>query len=456
MFLLKPYPKLPMLCLALVLALVAVFSGASEARGQAAAPAPPPTPVLVTEVRTADVPLFSEYPAQTYARDTVEVRGRVSGYVEKWLFKPGQEVRAGDVLYVLDARPYEAALTQAKGNLAQSEADLEFAQKQVAVLQAEAGLAVAQANMLKAQQDVERLAPLVQQDAAPKQDLETAQAVLEATKANVRAGQANLDQARLSTRTQIASTQGKAEALRGAVRVNELNLEYATIKAPIAGLIGDTLVPVGGLVNATSPQPLTTIVPVDPMWVRFKVTESEYLTFKKRGNLTQSSLTLILADGTQFPARGRVENTVNEVDPKTGTLELQARFPNPRHFLLPGQFGRVRIETDARKGALLIPQRAVQQLQNMQTVLRVGPGNKVETAVVTISERAGDNVIVDTGLKAGDRIIVEGQLKVRPGMTVAPSAYQASVSVPGPVSGPAQGRAAIPAQGRASGPTPKK
>ncbi len=448
MFLLKPCPKLPMLCLTLVLVVTAALSGGPEARGQAAAPAPPPTPVLVTEVRTADVPLFSEYPAQTYARDTVEVRGRVSGYVEQWLFKPGQEVRAGDVLYVLDARPYEAALTQAKGNLAQGEAELEFAQKQVAVLQAEAGLAVAQANMLRAQQDVERLAPLVKQDAAPKQDLETAQAVLDAAKANVRAGQANLDQARLSTRTQIASTQGKVEALRGAVRANELNLEYATIKAPIAGLIGDTLVPVGGLVNATAPQPLTTIVPVDPMWVRFKVTESEYLTFKKRGNLTQSSLTLILADGTQFPSRGRVENTVNEVDSKTGTLELQARFPNPRRFLLPGQFGRVRIETDVRKGALLIPQRAVQQLQNMQTVLRVGSGNKVETAVVTIRERAGDNVIVDTGLKAGDRVIVEGQLKVRPGMAVAPSAYQAAVSVPGPASGPAQGRAASP--------TPKK
>src|SRR6185436_10088791 len=220
--------------------------------------------------------------------------------------------------------------------------------------------------------------------------------------------------------------------------------EYATIQAPISGLIGDTLVPVGGLVNATSPQPLTTIVPVDPMWVRFKVTESEYLAFKKRGNLTQSSLTLILADGTQFPSRGRVENTVNEVDSKTGTLELQARFPNPRHFLLPGQFGRVRIETEVRKGVMLIPQRAVQQLQNMQTVLLVGSGNKVEAAVITTSERAGDNVIVDRGVKPGDRVIVEGQLKVRPGMTVAPSAYQAAVSVPGP------------AQSRGAASAPKK
>jgi len=440
----KRNKQLQVICLALALAFAAALSGCMEAHGQAPGAAPPPAPVLVTEVRTADVPLISEYPAQTYARDTVEVRGRVSGYVEKWLFKPGQEVRAVDALYVLDQRPYEAALVQAKGNLAQSEADLEFAQKQVAVLQAEASLAVAQANLLKAQQDVERLAPLVKEDAAPKQDLETAQAALDAAQATVRANQANVDQARLSTRTQIASTQGKVEALRGAVRANELNVEYATIQAPISGLIGDTLVPVGGLVNATSPQPLTTIVPVDPMWVRFKVTESEYLAFKKRGNLTQSSLTLILADGTQFPSRGRVENTVNEVDSKTGTLELQARFPNPRHFLLPGQFGRVRIETEVRKGVMLIPQRAVQQLQNMQTVLLVGSGNKVEAAVITTSERAGDNVIVDRGVKPGDRVIVEGQLKVRPGMTVAPSAYQAAVSVPGP------------AQSRGAASAPKK
>jgi membrane fusion protein (multidrug efflux system) len=240
------------------------------------------------------------------------------------------------------------------------------------------------------------------------------------------------------------------EALRGAVRANELNVEYATIQAPISGLIGDTLVPVGGLVNATSQQPMTTIVPLDPIWVRFKVTESEYLTFKKRGNLTQSSLALILADGSPFPARGRVENTANEVDPKTGTLELQARFPNPRHFLLPGQFGRVRIETEIRKGVMVIPQRAVQQLQNMQTVLLVGQGNKVETTVVTITDRAGDNFIVDRGLKPGDRVIVEGQLKVRPGMTVAPSAYQAAVTnqtaaAPGPASGPARATASGPA-----------
>ena len=275
-----------------------------------------------------------------------------------------RKCRPAKRLYVLDKRPYEAALDQAKGNLAQSEADLDYAQKQVALQQAQANLAVTQANLVKAQQDVDRLTPLVKADAASKQDLDAAVAALGAGEANVNANQANVEQARLSTRTQIASMQGKVDALRGAVRTAQLNLEYATIQAPISGLVGDTQVPVGGLVNATSPQPLTTIVPLDPIWVRFKVTETEYLDFKKRGNLTRSELTLVLADGSEFPHKGRVENTVNQVDPKTGTLELQARFPNPQHVLLPGQFGKVRFETNLRKDVVLVPQRAIQQLQS--------------------------------------------------------------------------------------------
>lgn len=408
-----------------LLILVVVAMGSSGCGSQAQSPpaAPPPPPVLVMEAKVADVPIYSEYPAQTYARDTVDVRGRVDGYIEKWLFRPGQEVHAGDVLYVLDVRPYEAALEQAKGNVAQTQADLEFARNQVALLQAEANLAAAQANLIKAQQDVDRLTPLVKEDAAAQQDLDAAVAALDASKANVRANQANVDQNRLSTRTQIASNQGKVQALQGALRTAQLNLEYATIRAPISGLVGETLVPVGGLVNANSQQPLTTIVPLDPMWVRFKVTESEYLAFKKRGNLTQSSLTLVLADGTGFPQRGRVENTANQVDPKTGTLDLQARFPNPQHTLLPGQFGKVRFQTDIRKSAILIPQRAVQQLQSTQTVFTVGPGDKVELRAIAASERIGESSVVEQGLKPGDRVIVEGQLKVRPGMVVHPAPY---------------------------------
>jgi membrane fusion protein (multidrug efflux system) len=401
---------------------VAVTSGCNSA-AQNKAPTQAAPMVVVTQVESGDVPVLSEYPAQTYARNTVEVRGRVDGYIDKWLFHPGQEVHSGDVLYVLDVRPYEAAVEQAKGNVAQSEADLEFARKQVALLQAEANLAAAQANLLKAQQDYDRLEPLVKDEAAAQQELDSAVAALHAGEANVRASQANVDQTRLSTQTQISSTAGKMDAQRGALHTATLNLEYATIRAPISGLIGDTLVPVGGLVNANAAQPLTTIVPLDPIWVRFKVTESQYLSFKKNPTLLNSALALILADGTEFPEKGRIANTPNQVDPKTGTLELQASFPNPQHTLLPGQFGKVRVETELRRNVMLVPQRAIQQLQSEQTVLTVGPGNIVEMHAITTAERVGENWIVQQGLKPGDRVIVEGQLKVRPGVRVSPMPY---------------------------------
>jgi len=292
--------------------------------------------------------------------------------------------------------------------------------------EARAGAALHRLNI--AQQDLDRITPLVKDDAAAKQELDAAVAGVGANNATVNAVQANLDQTRLSTRTQIASSEGKVEALRGAVKAAELNLEYATIRAPISGLIGDTLVPVGGLVTASSTQPLTTIVPMDPIWVRFKVSEAEYLSLRKRGILTQSPLTLALADNSEFPQKGRVENTVNQVDPKTGTLELQARFPNPGHTLLPGQFGKVRLQTESRKGVILVPQRAVQQLQSMQGVFTVEPNNKVESRPIVTAERVGDAWIVTQGLKPGDRIIVEGLLRVRPGMVVNPQPYKPASS----------------------------
>lgn len=381
-------------------------------------------PIVETiEVKAADVPILTEYSAQTYARNAVEVRGRVEGYVEKWLFKPGQEVTAGQPLYELDLRPLEAAVQTAEGNLRQSEADLEFAKKQVSLAQAQANLAVAQANLLKARQDVDRLKPLVEQDAAPRQDLETATASLAANEAAVRAAQVAVDQTSLQTDTQIQSTQGKVEALRGTLRTAQLNLEYGTIKAPISGLVGDTTVNIGGLVNPATATALTTIEPLDPIWVRFKLSESQYLTFTRGGKLTPGKtppLDLVLADNSTHPYKGHIENALNAVDPRTGTLEVQASFANPKHNLLPGQFGKIRFQTELRKGALAIPQRAVLQVQNTQSVYTVGPDNKIQVRAVKTGERVGELWIVEEGLKAGDRVVVEGLLSVQPGVTVNP------------------------------------
>jgi membrane fusion protein (multidrug efflux system) len=396
------------------------------------------TPVLVTEVTPREVAIVSEFAAQTYARNMVEVRGRVDGYLDRWLFRPGDDVKAGQILYVLDLRPYEAAVEQAVGNLHQSEADLEFAQKQVALLQAQANLAAAQANLVKAQQDVDRLTPLVAADAASKQDLDAAQAALKANDANVAALKANVDQTALSTRTQIDSTKAKMQAQHAALQTAELNLQYGTIRSPIDGRIGDTLVPVGGLVMPNSPQPLTTIVPLDPIWVRFKVTEAEYLSWASGGRTIPGAdlpLTLILADKSEYPLTGRIENALNQVDPKTGTLELQARFPNPRHSMLPGQFGRVRVQVAQRKNVLVVPQRAVQQLQSMLAVYTVDPNGTVLQRAIVTGDRVGSSWIVEQGLKPGDCVIVEGQLKVRPGMRVQPQPYPTE-DVPGTVRQP--------------------
>jgi membrane fusion protein (multidrug efflux system) len=177
-------------------------------------------------------------------------------------------------------------------------------------------------------------------------------------------------------------------------------------------------------VTPTAAQPLSTIVPLDPIWVRFQVTESEYLGWAKRGQRSPAGeLTLILADGSEFPSKGRVTDTLNQVDPKTGTLELQASFPNPRHTLLPGQFGRIRVQVDERKDVIVIPQKAVQQIQSMQTVYTVGADNKALMRPIVTGNRTGELWIVEQGLKPGERIVVEGLLKVRPGAAVEPQPY---------------------------------
>jgi len=396
--------------------------GCKEAQSQSAAP--PPPPVETVTVSATNVPIYSEFPAQTYARDRVEVRGRVAGYVEKWEFHPGDHVQTGQILYVLDSRPYQAAVQEAAGNVKETQANVQFARQQVSLLQAEANLAAAESNLVKAQQDYERLKPLVEQEAAAKQDLDAATAALHAAEANLRANKASVDQAKLGTTTQIQATEGKLEAQTGALKNAELNVAYSTIRAPISGLIGDTQVPVGGLVTANSAQPLTTIVPLDPMWVKFQMSETQYVAYGR--NKGAGPLTLLLSDNSEYPSTGRIESVLNQVDPKTGTLELQARFPNPNGRLLPGQYGRVRFQTEERNNVVVIPQRAVQQMQSTQTVFTVGAGDKVEAHAVKTGARVGEDWIIEQGLKPGDKVIVEGQLRIRPGMPVHATPYKTS------------------------------
>jgi membrane fusion protein (multidrug efflux system) len=411
--------------LPLVVMTLAMFllGGCSTGTAHATAGARPATPVSVVDIEPRTVPIYAEYAAQTFARDAVEIRGQVDGYIRKRLFRTGADVNAGDVLYVLDLRPYEADVAKANGDVAQSEANAEYAQRQVLLLQAEADLAQAEANELKAQQDVDRLAPLVKADAASQQDLDAAVAQLKANQANVAARKANVEQTRLSTRIQVAVSTAQLQANQALLNTAKLNLEYATIVAPLSGRIGDSLIQVGGLVTKNSAQPLTTLVPLDPIWVRFKVSESDYLGALKHtgaNDLRHSPLELLLADNSIFPQAGQVQDASNQVDPKTGTLEMQATFANPRHDLLPGQFGRVRVQIRERKDVLLVPQRAVEELQGSQSVLTVGAGNKVEVRSVVLGDRSGSDWIVEQGLKPGDRVIVDNLMVLGPGAVVSP------------------------------------
>ncbi|MEP7352680.1 MAG: efflux RND transporter periplasmic adaptor subunit [Acidobacteriota bacterium] len=396
----------------------------SKSVSAANGPAPPPL-VETVDLVAQDVPIYSEFAAQTFARNRVEVRGRVDGYIEKWLFKPGDQVKEGQALYIMDLRRYQAAVDQASGNVKQTEADVSFAQRQVALEQTQANLASADAALSKAQNDFNRLKPLVEQDAAPKQDLDTATTLLRAAEANVRANRANVEQARLSTSTQIQSTQGKLEAEKGALETAKLNLQYGTITAPISGVIGDTQIPVGGKVDANAAQPLSVIVPLDPMWVRIQMSEAQYLEYGRR-RAAGLQLELLLADGSVFAHHGTLDSVLNQIDPRTGTLEVQARFPNPEGRLLPGQFGRVRFQTGERKAAILVPQRAVQQVQSTQTVYTVNANNQVEAHAVKTQERVGENWVVGQGLKPGEKVVVEGQLRIRPGVQVTMKPFQAT------------------------------
>jgi membrane fusion protein, multidrug efflux system len=396
-------------------------------------------PVAVVEVRAQDVPIYGEYASQTFARDMVEIRGRVDGYVEKRMFQAGSDVKAGQTLYTLDARPYAAEVEKAKADLQQSLANLEFAKNQVALVQAQANLAQANANLLKAQQDVDRLQPLVSQDAAAKQDLDNAAASLEANKANVAALKANVDQTRLQGRTNIDFAAAQVEANRALLRTAQLNLGYATIVAPVAGRIGDSTVQVGGLVSRSAALPLTTIAPLNPIWVRFKISDSEYLDYmhsQERQKNHVLPVHLVLADGSLFPYAGEIRNNVNQLDLKTGTLEIQCTFPNPGHVILPGEFGRVTVLKQQARNAIVIPQRAVQETQNMQSVFTVGPDNKVQLRNIVTGDRIGDGWIVTEGLKPGDQVVVEGVQKIRPGSPVQPSPYKETSGLLG---GPGRG-----------------
>jgi membrane fusion protein (multidrug efflux system) len=389
-------------------------------------PAAPTVPVTVIQVNPRTIPIFQEYTGTTAATETAEIRARVNGYVEQRHFEAGQLVKAQQLLYVLDQRTYRAELQKAQATVAKAEADLQFAKEGVEVLRAESRLAQSKAALVKADQDVARYRPLVRQEAAPKIDLDAALAQQQVLREEVNARKAELDQTKLQQRTQIALAAAELEFARATQRLAELNLDYTEIKAPVNGRIGESNIFVGGLATANAPQPLTLLSPLDPIQVKVKIGEREYINYVQKARdeaergrrAADLAFQLLLADGSRYPHAGRFRSADRAVDPQTGTLEITLDFPNHELALLPGAFSRVRVQTGEKAGVFLVPQRALRELQGVRSVYVVAPDDTVVARTVTAGERLGGLWVIEKGLEAGDRVIVEGLQRVQPGVKV--------------------------------------
>jgi len=409
----------------LVLAAAACGKG-EDAKTAKAAPPPPPPVVVVAEVEQRTVSIVRDFVARTEGIPTVDVRARVSGVLERVHYREGTEVKQGQVLFELEHVEYAALLQSAQAQLAKANADLTRAKDASVVDRSRATLDQRKADAEKAQRDVARYEPLAAARAIPQQDLDTARSQEKVAAAGVEVAEAGLRDTVLVQRTQIQLAEAAVEAAKSSVIQAQLNLGYTKIVAPITGIVGKIMVDPGNLVGKSEPTLLTTISAVDPIFVEFAVAEADYLRLASkvrldpsgRGQDAQRRLDLFLADDSLFPQKGRIVFVGRAFDAKTGTIGLQAEFPNPARVLRPGQFARIRGVVDERADALLVPQLAVQEQQGAKTVLVVETGDKVALRSVTLDERVGDRYIVTKGVQVGDRVIVEGMQKVRPGMQV--------------------------------------
>jgi membrane fusion protein (multidrug efflux system) len=386
---------------------------------------------VVAPVVQKTVPIQTELTARTDATNSVEIRARVKAFLLTQNYTEGTMVKAGQVLFTLDKREFEAQLSQANAQLAKTEADLSQARERSVVETAQANLSIAQAQLNKADQDVKRLKPLAESRAVPQQDYDNALAAQQGARADVEGRQATLNTAKVNQTTSVQMAQAAVEAARANIRQADLNVEYCRITSPINGIAGTRLVAAGNLVGQGEATLLTTVSNVNPMRVYVSISEREYLTYQRlraEGKMKGgAALDLTLADGSVFPEKGRLIIADRAVDLKTGTLSLVTEFPNPNALLRPGQFGRVRFAAIVVENALLVPQKAVAEIQSTKVVYVVGSDNKVTLRSVTLGDRVGKDYIITDGVKAGERIIIEGIQKARPGSTVNPTEQPASV-----------------------------
>jgi membrane fusion protein (multidrug efflux system) len=369
--------------------------------------APPPPTVEVMEVIQKDVPVHTEWVGTADGLVNATIRAQVTGYLLKQNYREGELVREGQVLFEIDPRSFQAAVDAANGALAQ-----------------------AQARWTAAKATLERVRPLAARNAVSQKDLDDAVGAEASTRAAVESAQAQLEDARL-------------------------NLGFTRITSPVAGIAGIAQAQIGNLVGPGQIQELTTVSTVNPIKVYFSVAEQEYMDFRGGAAAKASQvraedipLDLILADGSVYPHKGRITLADRQVDVRTGTLRIGALFPNPGNLLRPGQFALVRAIMETKKGALLIPQRAVSEMQGKFLVAVVGTDNTVEMRTVTPAERIGSLWVIDKGLNPGETVVVEGVQKVRTGARVVtkPAAMEGAAPPATPTANPSPKPPSAPAK----------
>jgi membrane fusion protein (multidrug efflux system) len=362
-------------------AFLAGGAGVSACGKKKEAPPPPPPEVVVAPVVQKDVSVFGEWIGSLDGFVNAEIRPQIEGYLLRLVYREGTLVHAGETLFEIDPRQFQATYNQAKAALEQNEATLANAKTTTA-----------------------RYRPLAAEKAISQQELDDAE-------------------------TRELTAQANTASARAALEKAKLDLDWTKIVSPIEGIAGVAKSQVGDLVNRQTV--MTTVSQVDPIKVYFNPSEQEYLAWvAKHGPVEKSlraapgreegPLELVLSDGSVFPHHGKPFLVGREVDVKTGTIQLAGAFPNPGSVLRPGQYAKVRVAMDVKKGAVLVPQRAVSELQGSYQVAVVGADNKVTIKVVKPGPLEGSSWVIEEGLKPGDRIIVEGQQRVRSGMTVVP------------------------------------
>jgi membrane fusion protein (multidrug efflux system) len=426
---------------ALVLGVVVTGCDASRAAGP---PAPPPV-VKAEAVVEQDVPISAEWVGTLVGYVNAQIRARVSGHLISQNYKEGALVKAGDVLFQVDPRPYQAALDQAEANVLQAESQLSQAKAQVSASQAqveqalakvaqdEAQVKKADADQHRTELDVGRYTPLAERGSVSKQELDNALqnnlanlATVVAARASVQNSEASVSNARAALQkahADVKSQEANIAAARAVLTNAKLNLGYTRVLAPISGVAGFRGANIGDFVGPSDQSPLTTVSQVDPIYAEFPISEQLALAVFRRWDADPRAprdieLELTLADGSVYPTRGRAAALDRQVDVTAGTVLARGVFANPGNVLRPGQYAKVRALVETKKKALTVPQRAVQNVQGTYQIAVVRPDDTVDVRTVKLDGRVDTRYVVAEGLKPGERVIVEGGDRVRPGQKI--------------------------------------